>query len=94
MGLSQNELQEKRLNVSLKLGAARHHVHTDAARMQQVLWNILRNSIKFTEAGGTITLTTSNTEEGWIENRDRGYGHWHDSGHHRSVVPSPIRRVL
>src|SRR6476620_980486 len=48
IGLSQSELHEKDLNVSLRLNASRHYVHTDASRLQQVLWNILLNAIKFT----------------------------------------------
>jgi PAS domain S-box-containing protein len=60
VGLSQSELQNKVLKLALKLDAPRHHVHTDAARLQQVLWNVLRNAIKFTDQSGAITITTSN----------------------------------
>jgi PAS domain S-box-containing protein len=60
VGLSQSELQIKVLNLALKLDAPRHHVHTDAARLQQVLWNVLRNAVKFTDQGGAITVITSN----------------------------------
>ena len=65
--LSQSELQDKDLNVSLRLNASRHYVHTDAARLQQVFWNILLNAIKFTESGGSITIDTSNNSEGKID---------------------------
>jgi PAS domain S-box-containing protein len=67
VGLSQSELQNKDLKVSLKLNAPRHSVYTDAARLQQILWNILRNAIKFTEGGESITITTSNDEHGNID---------------------------
>jgi len=60
VGLSQSELQIKVLKLDLKLDAPRHHVHTDAARLQQVLWNVLRNAVKFTDQGGAITIITSN----------------------------------
>ena len=37
VGLSQSEFQNKELKVTLNLDASRHHVHTDAARLQQVV---------------------------------------------------------
>jgi signal transduction histidine kinase len=67
IGLSRSEFLTKELKTDLQLKATRHHVHTDAARLQQVLWNILRNAIKFTDNRGTITVVTSNDEANKIE---------------------------
>jgi PAS domain S-box-containing protein len=66
VGLSRSEIEGKQLKATLKLNAARHHVYTDAARLQQVLWNVLRNAIKFTEVGN-ISITTSNDARGNID---------------------------
>ncbi len=52
----------KKLAIHADLAATRHHVRADPARLQQVFWNILKNAIKFTPAGGSIAIRTRTTE--------------------------------
>lgn len=50
--------------LELDCGAEEHWVNGEATRLQQILWNLLRNAFKFAEPGGTITVRTyNNTEE-------------------------------
>ena len=47
----------------------------DANRLQQVVWNLLTNAVKFTGRGGTILLRVASTEEGvCLTVRDSGVG--------------------
>jgi PAS domain S-box-containing protein len=49
-----------RLQVELDLLAPCHHVEADAARLQQVAWNLIKNAVKFTPPGGFIAIRSRN----------------------------------
>jgi PAS domain S-box-containing protein len=55
----QSELNQKRITLNLRLAAEHPAMKGDAMRMQQVFWNVLKNAVKFTPPGGTITIETS-----------------------------------
>jgi two-component system CheB/CheR fusion protein len=54
------DLESKRLRVELDLQAASHHVHADQARFQQVIWNVVKNAVKFSNADGRVIVRTRN----------------------------------
>jgi signal transduction histidine kinase/CheY-like chemotaxis protein len=67
---------EKKLKVTHGLSAEKHWVRGDAARLQQVFWNLVKNAVKFTPKGGEITVGTANDERGRLvlEVTDTGIG--------------------
>jgi len=70
------ELSDKELDFAVELAAEACRVEGDPVRLQQVFWNLLRNAIKFTPAGGRIRVTSCVTagQTVSIEIADTGIG--------------------
>jgi signal transduction histidine kinase len=63
LAMVRDEIDEKKISLTLKLDAARCVVMGDDVRLKQVFWNVLKNASKFTPPGGGITIETANEAE-------------------------------
>ena len=60
LSISSADLQEKGLSIIRHYNAPEHHCWADAARVQQVFWNLVKNAVKFTPMGGRLEIRTRN----------------------------------
>ena len=74
--ICRNDIAAKDLQVEFRFHAAHAHVEGDPARLQQVFWNLIKNSVKFTPQKGRIIIETLNPASDEIEIRisDTGIG--------------------
>lgn len=70
------EVTSKGLRLETHLDASHCSLAADPARLQQIFWNLLKNAVKFTPAGGRITVSTRNPSAQLLELtvRDDGMG--------------------
>jgi CheY-like chemotaxis protein/anti-sigma regulatory factor (Ser/Thr protein kinase) len=65
----------KRLGLRVDIASPLPPTLGDAARLQQIVWNLLANALKFTPAGGTIELALQPKDDGIeLTVRDNGQG--------------------
>jgi len=66
--------QAKRIRIEQDVDAAALPILADPQRLQQVLWNLLTNAIKFTPEGGTISIEAGVTDHFELTIADTGAG--------------------
>lgn len=76
IGIIRSEAEEGEVSVELELEASRPCVIGDPARLRQVVWNLLKNAIKFSNRGGRVTVRTFNLGSNMVrlEVEDGGVG--------------------
>ena len=74
--ICREEASAKQLEVDYQFNAQNAFVEADPARLQQVLWNLIKNGVKFTPENGRIVIQTNNpsSEEIEIRVQDSGIG--------------------
>ncbi len=77
MEICRSEITKRKIELTEKLEATATTVQGDAARLQQVFWNLLTNATKFTPEGGAIAIRTAGPDASGqitVEISDNGAG--------------------
>ncbi|AGP36881.1 PAS domain S-box protein [Sorangium cellulosum] len=75
MEICADEVDAKSIRLTLDVAPGEHWVSADVARLEQVVWNLLKNAVKFSYPGSQIELCCyDEAAQVVIEVRDQGVG--------------------
>lgn len=74
--ICRSDITAKGLDLEMDLAVGSHFVHADAGRLQQIFWNLIKNSVKFTVPPGKISIRSyyGTSSQMVMEFRDTGMG--------------------
>lgn len=86
LGVCESDVRDKGLKLSVQLTQEQATIWGDAVRLQQIFWNLLRNAIKFTPAGGSLSVVTRRLVGGdlQVDISDTGIG----------IAPEDLTRIF
>ncbi len=90
--ICRGDIDERGIALGVHLAAAEHHVEGDPVRLQQIIWNLLKNASRFTPQAGAITVRTRNGPHPASDGRPRLVIEVADNG--AGIEPESLPRIF